>query len=222
MFWSPTLQPLPQPLNSRQFPVAWQLVSAADGSGAPPTAGMAPCGRAVLLPPIDSPELASAIGGAISAAETSVILPRVRAPSEVQHLDVLLTVAETETGQTAGATTIIAMCGDTSEGVLFGQDFRFLSRRLQALALDGSALMAAIGLSHAADAPEPEPLRLARSGLILAAAAAGLKALDMATDQADPALFRLECEEARRQGFHGRIARQPWQPEVIAAVFDRR
>ncbi|MGN7293731.1 aldolase/citrate lyase family protein [Rhizobium sp. SAFR-030] len=201
--------------------MAWQLVAAGDHLHETATGRISSLGRAVLLPPIDSPQIRSAIGRAIAAAEQSVILPRVRDPAEVQHLDVLLTVAETEAGQAVGATTIIAVCGDTAEGVLFGQDFRRLSTRLKALAFDASALMVSIGLADSIDR-DPEPLRVARANVILAAAAAGLKALDMATDPADPALFRLECEEARRQGFHGRIARQAWQAEIIAAVFDRR
>lgn len=202
--------------------MAWQLVAAGDHLHETATGRILSLGPAVLLPPIDSPEIRPAIGRAIAAAQQSVVLPRVRDPAEVQHLDVLLTVAETEAGQTVGATTIIAVCGDTVEGVLFGQDFRRLSTRLKALAFDASALMVSIGLADAIADRDPEPLRLARAGVILAAAAAGLKALNTATDQADPALFRLECEEARRQGFHGRIARQAWQAEVIAAVFGRR
>jgi citrate lyase subunit beta/citryl-CoA lyase len=209
-------------LKSIDFPVAWQLVAAGDDLHETATGRILSFGRAVLLPPIDSPEIRFAIGRAIAAAEQFVILPRVRDPAEVQHLDVLLTVAETEAGQTVGATTIIAVCGDTAEGVLFSQDFRRLSTRLKALAFDASALMVSIGLAYTVDDGDPEPLRLARSGLILAAAAAGLQALDTATDQSDPALFRLECEEVRRQGFHGRIARHAWQAEIIAAVFDRR
>ncbi|HOV04735.1 MAG TPA: aldolase/citrate lyase family protein, partial [Kaistiaceae bacterium] len=71
-----------------------------------------------------------------------------------------------------------------------------------------------------ADGSFRDPYRLARTLSVLGAAAAGVQAIDTVfTAFRDEAGLRRECEEARIEGFTGKMAIHPAQVAVINEVF---
>jgi citrate lyase subunit beta/citryl-CoA lyase len=95
------------------------------------------------------------------------------------------------------------------------------SRRLAALAFDADELRVALGLAASRhDASVASPLAVARSLMSLAAAAAGVAAIDAPfLEDADQDGLRAECLAARRDGFSGKIAIAPAQVGIINAAF---
>ena len=144
----------------------------------------------------------------------AVLLPGAVGAQDVQHLAAKLAVREAEHGLPDGVTRILAMAADSAAGVLALASLPGSSPRLLALGWDPAALAAGLGVD--ADA---SPVRAARDLLLIAAAAAGLPALDggMARDDLAAA-----CAAARHDGFSGRFARRPDEIAVIAAAFPPR
>lgn len=174
---------------------------------------------AILLPPLSAACLEDLLAPALTCGVSTVLLGRSRSGADVQHLDVLLQVAEVRLGLELGNTKIVAMIGDNPHGLLAAGSFAGKSRRLMALGWDASLLGAAFGLAAEA---ESDVAASARATLLLAAAAAGVAAIDTKTEGHDPAGFRAACLHARAQGFGGKMTGQPSQIETIESVFGDR
>ena len=65
-------------------------------------------------------------------------------------------------------------------------------------------------------------LRLAREMTLVAAAAAGVAAIDTAPSCLGESVLRAEAETARRRGFRLKLARDPSQARIINEVFSPR
>jgi citrate lyase subunit beta/citryl-CoA lyase len=68
------------------------------------------------------------------------------------------------------------------------------------------------------DDKRPEPLRVARSLCLFAAAAAGTKAYDCAESVEDEAFARI-CARAARDGFSGKLIVSATQARIVNAAF---
>lgn len=135
--------------------------------------------------------------------------------AHVQHLGAKLAVFEARAGLPDGALGVIAAAAGTPAATFDLASFAGCSQRLRALAFDRDALAGSLGVARAA-----APLGLARGLLVLAAAAAGLPALDApCRDAADLALLRKECLAARRDGFKGKLGTTPAEIAVIEEIF---
>ncbi|MEB2843501.1 aldolase/citrate lyase family protein [Endobacterium cereale] len=145
-----------------------------------------------------------------------VILSGVRHGTEIQHLDVLLQVAEARAGISTGTTRIIAMAGDNPHGLLAAASFAEKSKRLIALGWDAGALAVAMGSRHGLGT---EVAATARATLLLAAAAANVSAIDTVEPNTDDESFRAACLHARAQGFYGKMTGVPSHVPVIQSVF---
>jgi citrate lyase beta subunit len=188
----------------------------------PPQKGVFAGGQnlGVLLPPLEDALIEDTIRAAIRWHARAVILPQVTQAAMLQHLDVLLTVIEAEENLPGAPLRIAAYPADTAEGAAFARDFRRMSARLEALIWDDQAFCRAAGLAkRTAPGAEPEMLRTARSLFLLSAKAAGVVAIDTASDTNDAAAFSAECLSARQQGFAARIATLPVQADIIDSVF---
>lgn len=150
-----------------------------------------------------------------------IILPDACGGRDIQHLGAKLAVREAENNLAEGALKILALAGD-SPAALFelgsiarasrrliglGRDERLLAQRLRVLARNG-------------DEP-PEPLRVARSFCLFAAAAAGTKAYDCA-EPAESEDFSRICEQAACDGFAGKIVVSAAQAVIVNAAFAAR
>lgn len=135
---------------------------------------------------------------------------------DIQHLANRLAVGEAAHGWPPGRTGIAALAAASARGVLALPTILGASPRLRALLWDGAALAADLGVD--ADAA---PCRLARALLIVAAAAAGVPAIDCGSGGGEVDLVQA-CDAARRDGFAGRLALSPGEVELIAGRFGHR
>jgi citrate lyase subunit beta / citryl-CoA lyase len=142
----------------------------------------------------------------------------------VQQLSARLAVREAELGLANGATRIVAVA-DTARALLALASYRGSSARLIGLGWDAESLRADIDAERYR---EPSgglagPYRLARDLTLLAAAAAGVAAIDTAfADVSDAEGLRVEAEAARRDGFAGKMAADAVQAHIINDVFAPR
>jgi citrate lyase subunit beta/citryl-CoA lyase len=106
---------------------------------------------------------------------------------------------------------------ETPRAVLRASDIAAASASIAALVFGGEDFTAQLGVPRTIDGEE---LLLARSQVVLAAAAAGIDAIDTVfTDVNDLAVLRRDSERARALGFRGKIAIHPRQVPVINEVF---
>ena len=118
--------------------------------------------------------------------------------ASVQQLGSRLAVFEADADAIDGATRIVAEIS-TPRGFLSAATLAGSSKRLQALLFGRAALASTLGADEAS-----APIESARGLLVLAAAAAGARAIDAPCS--DPARLEEECLAARRDGFFGKCA----------------
>ncbi|MGE5242890.1 MAG: HpcH/HpaI aldolase/citrate lyase family protein [Betaproteobacteria bacterium] len=106
---------------------------------------------------------------------------------------------------------------ETAQGILHAAAIAAASAVVPALLFGAEDLTAELGITRTIDGEE---LALARSTVVLAAAAAGADAIDAVfVDLNDADGLRRDCLRARAVGFHGKMAIHPAQLEVIHDVF---
>lgn len=151
-----------------------------------------------------------------------ILLPKAEGGASVTHLDAKLAVREARHGIADGATKIMALATETATAMFTGGSYRGSSARLTGLTWGAEDLSAELGAEANRDAQGHflDPYRLARSVCLMAAAAAGVQAVDTVyVDYRNEAGFRRETEDGRRDGFTGRMAIHPAQVAVINEVF---
>lgn len=172
----------------------------------------------IRIPPIDDGSTDAGLDTLMPARPDGIVLSGCRDSASVQRLGVKIAVREAEAGIAEGVTAIIADAGSSASGVLALRGFRGASARLTALTWDAAQLAAECGAEPGAFADDEGPSMTVRTLVTLAAAAAGLAALDTPS-RAQGDAFARECAVARRLGFAGKIARDAGQVAVINAVF---
>lgn len=161
-------------------------------------------------------DLAATVGG----GPDGILLPKCT-PDDVRTLDHYLSAFEAAFGTPVGATKIVAIATETAEAVFALGHYKGSSPRLEAVTWGAEDLSACIGGSNRTiDGAYDGPYQLARSLCLLAAAAAGIAALDtIYTDFRDPVGLEAECAAARRSGFIGKMAIHPAQIAAINEAF---
>jgi citrate lyase subunit beta/citryl-CoA lyase len=170
---------------------------------------------------LDSGETDADLDAVMDSAPYAIVLPRSLGAASVQHLSAKLAVREADFALADGATRIIAVA-DTAQGLLNMESYRGSSRRLAGLAWSAGSLRADIGAETDRDpsGAYAGAFRLARELTILAAAAAGVAAIDAALAAvADAEGLRAETIAARRDGFSAKLAIDPAQPRIINEAF---
>lgn len=160
----------------------------------------------------------------VPAAPDAIVLPRAAGGDDVQHLSSLLAVQEAEAGLGDGTTGILAIAGATAASIFRMSTFEEAGKRLCALAWAGEDLAADIRCENARSPRDrlAGPCGLARSLTLIAARVAGVPPIDAITPdwQGTQALLA-DCEQARRDGFSGKLAVNPTQVAIINQVFAR-
>jgi citrate lyase subunit beta/citryl-CoA lyase len=121
-----------------------------------------------------------------------------------------------------GHTKIVAIATETAAALFLAGTYRGASRRLSGLSWGAEDLSAELGAQTNRDTAGRflDPYRLARTLCLAGAAAAETQAIDTVyVDFRNAAGLRRECEEARRDGFTGKLAIHPAQVAVINEVF---
>jgi citrate lyase subunit beta / citryl-CoA lyase len=176
---------------------------------------------AVGVHALDSGETDADLDAVMGYAPDVIVLPRSFGAASVQQLSAKLAVREADFALADGATRIIAVA-DTAQGLLNMASYRGSSRRLVGLAWSAASLRADIGAETDRDPSGAYAggFRLARDLTLLAAAAAGVTAIDAAfAAVADPEGLRAEAAAARRDGFSAKLAIDPAQPRIINEAF---
>ncbi len=152
----------------------------------------------------------------------AVMLPKAEGGTDVSYLDAQLALREQAHGSPVGHTKILVVATETAKAVFQLGTYAGTSARLSGLTWGAEDLAADIGAEskHDADGRYIEPFRLARSLCLFGAVAAGVQPIDSVYPPfQDRDGLRRECEEARRDGFTGKMAIHPDQVPVINAAF---
>jgi citrate lyase subunit beta / citryl-CoA lyase len=161
----------------------------------------------------------------MSGAPDGVVLPKVSGIDEVAEVHHYLLALEKRAGLAPEATRLLVIATETARAVLRLEGFAIPGAcppRLAGLTWGAEDLSADIGAREksAADGALTPTFGLARSLCLLAAAAAGVPAVDgVHIDYANRAGLAHELEHARRDGFSGKLAIHPDQVEPINAAF---
>ncbi|WP_439575554.1 HpcH/HpaI aldolase/citrate lyase family protein [Phreatobacter sp.] len=151
-----------------------------------------------------------------------IMLPKAGGGADVALLDGRIAVHEALNGIEDGVTGILPVATETAAAVFQLGTYAGASARLAGLTWGAEDLSADISAetNRAPDGRHTEPFRLVRSLCLFGAVAAGVQPIDTVFPAfRDEAGLRLECEEARRDGYTGKMAIHPAQVPVINAVF---
>lgn len=152
----------------------------------------------------------------------AVMFPKAEGGAGVIHLDAKLTAREAIHGVAEGRTKIVAIATETAKALFLAGTYAEASPRLIGLTWGAEDLSAELGAeaNRDADGNFLDPYRLARSLCIAGAAAARVQPIDTVyVDFRNDAGLRRECDEARRDGFTGKMAIHPNQVAIINEVF---
>ena len=162
------------------------------------------------------------LDGVVPGKPDAILLPKAEGGASVVHLDAKLTAREAIHGVDDGAIDILALTTETAKALFVAGTYGGVSRRLTSLTWGAEDLSAELvgETNRAADGSWLDPYRLARSLCLAAASAAQVQAIDTVYVyfRNDDGLRR-EAEEARRDGFTGKLAIHPGQVAAINAVF---
>ena len=183
-------------------PESWQALEDLHGFWA-----QAPTPLCVLLPPFSSGRTEAAVEMAVRTGVDSVLLAGARSGADIQRLDVVLRVAEAKAGRSGSDTSIVALAD--AAGIIAAKSFQRCSRRFSGLGWHVEGVFS----------PSSDIVSLARGTVGLAAAAAGVMAVDTISDDTDETGLTSACIAARDSGFHGTISRLTSQIPIINQVF---
>lgn len=175
----------------------------------------------VRMNPLDGPDALRDVAAVARARPDGIALPKCDGPEDVQRLSHWLDVLETEHDIAPGSIAICAIATETAVAPFSLGRYRG-APRLRILTWGAEDLAAALGASSNKDAAGDytAPYVLARTLCLFGAHAAGVQALDsVQPDFRNSAKLREECNEARRDGFLGKIAIHPDQVPVINECF---
>lgn len=156
----------------------------------------------------------------VPARPDGIVLSGVADGTELQRLDVALSVAEATAGREPGETPLIAMIGDNASGLLSVAGFAGRTPRLMAIGCAVTSLAAELGIDGSlARQGEPAPVALSRGLTLLGAAKARVAALDWLDPSLEGSDLERACIAARRDGYSALITETPDHLPAIAAAY---
>ena len=158
----------------------------------------------------------------VAGKPDAVVFPKAEGGATVIHLDAKLTAREALAGLPEGSIKILAQAVESAAGLFAAGNYRDASKRLIGMTWGPEDLSAELGAETNRDTQGllTEPYRLARNICLYGAAAAKLPAIEtIYADFRNLEGLRRDTDEARRDGFAGRLAIHPAQVAVINEVF---
>jgi citrate lyase subunit beta/citryl-CoA lyase len=158
----------------------------------------------------------------IPAKPDAIMLPKANGGASVIHLDAKLAVREAVHGLNDNAIGIVAIATETAAALFLAGSYAGASPRLSGLTWGAEDLSAELGAeaNRDQDGNFLDPYRLARVLCLAGAASASVQAIDTVyVGFRDKAGLRRETEEARRDGFSGKLAIHPGQVAIINEIF---
>ena len=236
MIGSPYPLTLPYPLiymtkPTFPFPRSWLLAETSAWADDPATADrlvIAPCAlqsvsnlpearrRSVFLRLGARDEsLIATLQRATDAGLGGILLEGPCDGTDIQKVDVLLSVAEAMAGRPVGAASIIALAGEHPQSVPMPGDLKARSTRLIGIGGPGHGLRAALSLPSL----DAEPILQARGLTVLSAAAAGLAAIAALEPGLTETAFEAACRKDRADGFAGKLVATVTEAAIANRVF---
>jgi len=176
----------------------------------------------VRINPLQTPEALADLVAVMPARPDGIMLPKPLNGLHAQQLDHYLSALETCEGLALGSTRIIPVATEVPGALFDLQSYAGASSRLQGLTWGAEDLATAVGASSNRDASGEFTFtyKLARSLCLLASAHAQIQAIDtLSVDFKDMQALALDVQQARREGFSGKLAIHPDQVEVINQGF---
>lgn len=153
---------------------------------------------------------------------SGIMLPKANGSEDLQRLAYYLDALEAASGIPIGTTRVLVVATETPAAMFALGSYAGRCARLAGLTWGAEDLATAIGATanRLPDGRWREPFRMARSQCLFASAAAGVMAIDtLYADFRDRDGLAASCNEARMDGFSGRIAIHPDQVPIINACF---
>jgi len=175
----------------------------------------------VRINPLDTADALRDVAAVAGARPDGIALPKCNGPEDVVQLSHYLDALEIEHGIPQGSIAICAIATETAAAPFTLGQYKG-APRLRVLTWGAEDLAAALRASSNKDAAGnyTAPYVLARSLCLFGAHAAGVQGLDtVQPDFRNAAKLREECNDARRDGFLGKIAIHPDQVAVINECF---
>lgn len=176
----------------------------------------------VRVNPVAGEEALADLAAVVEARPDGLMLPKVRDAADVHRASHWLEAHESRCGFERGIIRVVPLVTESAGALLKAASFADLPARVVALTWGAEDLAADVGASgNKADDGEFEfTFALARSLCLLAAAAAGISAIDtIDTGFSDAAAIERRARASRRQGFIGKLAIHPAQIAPIHAAF---
>lgn len=160
-------------------------------------------------------DVITAVGGEID----TLIVPKVRTPSDVRTVATLLETVEMNSGPEVGPIGISAQI-ETAAGMNAVTEIAHATDRLEALVFGPADYAASIGASHGVDEYPGHYWHYPLSRVSQAAASAGLLAVGGPhTDPYDSQGFQQACQAEAALGFDGKVIVHPDQIETVNRLF---
>jgi citrate lyase subunit beta/citryl-CoA lyase len=158
----------------------------------------------------------------VPARPDAIMLPKAEGGPDVVRADAKLSAREAIAGLPDGSIRMVAIATETATALFLVGTYSGASARLEGLTWGAEDLSAELGAETNRDGEGRflDPYRLARALCLAGAAAARVQAIDtVAVDFRNAAALRQESEEARRDGFTGKMAIHPAQVPIINEIF---
>lgn len=176
----------------------------------------------VRINPVDQADAGADLGAVMPARPDGIVLPKTRSPDDVELLGRRIGAYEAEYEIAVGSTRILPVATETPQALFTLGEYARCANRLAGITWGAEDLAAAVGATanRERDGRWTAPYQWVRSLCLFAAHAAGVAAIDtLFADFRDPEGLRASCDEARRDGFSGKLAIHPDQVEVINQSF---
>jgi len=176
----------------------------------------------VRINPVGSDDALRDLAAVMESRPDGIMLPKARSGADVLQADHWLEALEARAGLPVGSVALIPLITESAAAVLNAASFTTPPPRVLGLTWGAEDLAADLGaLSNKSGNGEFDPAFVhARTTCLLAAAAAGVAAIDTVdTEIRDAAVIERRARDSRRQGFTGKMAIHPAQIEPIHAAF---
>jgi citrate lyase subunit beta/citryl-CoA lyase len=174
----------------------------------------------VRVNPRGTPWYLADLAATVPSRPAAVLLPKCAGMADLVALDHHLEALEAAHGLPVGSTGMLALITESAMS-LRAMDYVGPPARLWALCFGAEDLAADFGIASRGAAGYPAPIAAARAMALLAAAQAGVPAIDTPwPDPRDPAGLALEAAAAAADGFAGKLCIHPAQIDAVNAAFD--
>ena len=176
----------------------------------------------VRINPLQTPLALHDLVAVMAGKPDGIMLPKPLNAKDAQQLDHCLSALEVREGLALGSTRIIPVATEVAGALFDLQSYAGATPRLQGLTWGAEDLATALGATSNRNEQGDFTFtyQLARSLCLLASAHAEVQAIDtLSVDFKDMKALAADVQNARREGFSGKLAIHPDQVEVINQGF---